>query len=76
MLNEHDIKDFPNSPYSEEPKLLWNLQKDDKFVIDDTFASNIVYTFKKVDGMYSVCYDQDGILMHFHVGTPVKVVKG
>ena len=73
MINEHDIKDFPGSPY--EPKKLYELQQGSYFRIDDVFASNMIYRLIKLDGMYSVCTDPDDIVMHFHIGTPVIEVK-
>ena len=60
---------------------LYELTKGDKFVVifEDEQGSHIrseeVFTFFKIDGAYSICYDQGGNIVHWAAYTPVEIVK-
>ena len=71
MINEHDIKDFPNSPYADSVPL-YNLKNNSYFKFPD---GETIYHFIKPDGMYSICYDLYGELFHFAVFSEVIEVK-
>lgn len=71
MINEHDIRDFPYSPYA-DTVLLYELKNDSYFKFQDCSK---VYHFVKPDGMYSICYDLQGNLFHFAVFSKVIEVK-
>lgn len=59
MINEHDIKDFPNSPYANNTamikKKLYELKNGTYF----QFMNN-EYLFVKPDGMYAILQDSEG----------------
>ena len=59
MINEHDIKDFPGSPYAETTamikKRLYELNNGMHF----QFMNN-EYLFVKPDGMYAIIQDSEG----------------
>jgi len=62
LLNEHDLRDFPNSPYATEPVRLYTLPRDSKFRLRDDPE---VFHFGHVDGMYSYCTRASGEVLHF-----------
>lgn len=56
MINEHDIKDFPGSPYQTMlRRKLYELNNNTEF-----FYMQNKYTFIKPDGMYAIIKDIDG----------------
>lgn len=56
MLNEHDLRDFPNSPYQDMQQVkLYQLNNNTDF-----FYMQHKYTFIKPDGMYGIIEDIDG----------------
>ena len=59
MINEHDIKDFPGSPYAETTamikKKLYELNNGTHFQF-----MNHEYLFVKPDGMYAIIQDDEG----------------
>jgi hypothetical protein len=67
MINEHDIKDFPNSPYA-DPVPLYKLSNGSYFTFPGSYK---VYYYEKPDGMYSICYDEFKTLYHFAVFSEV-----
>lgn len=71
MINEHDIKDFPESPYGDTVQL-YTLRNKSFFKFPD---SPEVYQFMRPDGMYSVCYNSKDELLHFAVFAEVIEVK-
>jgi hypothetical protein len=72
MISEVDIKDWIK---------LYDLYSGDKFTLTEggadtppasaPFTFSGVYTFEKLDGMYSRCFDSKGGLHHFAVWTKV-----
>lgn len=54
---------------------LYELHKNDNFMLldDDTMQ---VFTFSKVDGMYSVCFNSDGEIVHIKAYADVVLVVG
>ena len=60
---------------------LYELTKGDKFVVifEDEQGSPVkseeVFAFMKIDGAYSLCYDQGGNIVHWAAYTPVELVK-
>ena len=58
---------------------LYELTKGDKFIVvfeDEqgvAVKSEEVFTFFKIDGMYSICYDQDGNTVYWAAYTPVEL---
>ena len=36
---------------------------------------NTVYTFKHIDGMYSLCYDTDGKYVHLPAWSEVEIIQ-
>lgn len=64
-----------------KPTKLYELTKGDKFIVvfeDEqgiVVKSEEVFTFFKIDGAYSICYDQDGNTVHWAAYTPVELVK-
>ena len=63
-----------------KPTKLYELTKGDKFIVvfeDEqgvVAKSEEVFTFFKIDGAYSICYDRDGNIVHWAAYTPVEVV--
>lgn len=59
---------------------LYELTKGDKFIVifeDEqgvVVKSEEVFTFFKVDGAYSICYDQGGNTVHWAAYTPVELI--
>ena len=58
---------------------LYELTKGDKFIVvfeeqGVEVKSEEVFTFFKIDGAYSICYDQGGNTVHWAAYTPVEVV--
>ena len=60
---------------------LYELTKGDKFIVvfdgeqGVVVKSDEVFTFFKIDGMYSICYDQEGNIVHWAAYTSVELVK-
>ena len=60
---------------------LYELTKGDKFIVvfEDEQGSPVkskeVFTFMKIDGAYSICYDQEGNTVHCAAYAPVELVK-
>ena len=54
-----------------KPTKLYELNKGDKFIVvfeDEqgvVAKSEEVFTFFKIDGAYSICYDRDGNIVHW-----------
>ena len=46
----------------------------DSFTILDD-PNQGIFLFKKIDGMYSVCYDKDEQLIHLAAWTEVQIVR-
>ena len=59
---------------------LYELTKGDSFIVafEDEQGSHIrseeVFTFSKIDGAYSICYDQGGNIVHWAAYTPVELI--
>lgn len=53
---------------------LYNLNREDYFIITGDVLKNI-YRLETLDGIYSRCFDEQGNLHHFSVGTPVTQVN-
>ena len=62
-----------------KPTKLYELTKDDRFIVvfkDEqgvAVKSEEVFTFFKIDGAYSICYDQDGNIVHWAAYMPVEL---
>jgi len=54
---------------------LYELQRGDKFRINDGSGFEEVYTLERLDGMYSICLTKDNTVVHLAVWTPVKKVE-
>jgi len=51
---------------------LYELTRGDKFIVHpDVEKEANVYTFVKLDGMYSICLDKEKEVVHWSVSTPV-----
>lgn len=56
---------------------IYNLKRGDKFKIDidedqpETELSHILFTFEKVDGSYSICFDETGNIEYLSAYTSV-----
>ena len=64
MLNEHDLADFERLPVEK----LYNLPRCSYFEFD-----NVPYYLDHIDGMYSVCTDEDGNVYHIGASEEVEV---
>jgi len=53
---------------------LYELPRDSYFSIEDDPRQR-VYLFKRIDGMYSVCYDMSDNLIHLAAWTDVQIVR-
>ena len=76
MINEHDIKDFPGSPYAETTamikKKLYELNNGTYF----QFMNN-EYKFVKPDGMYAIIEDEEGYRGNLNMACEVLIpLKG
>ena len=64
-----------------KPTKLYELTKGDKFIVvfeDEqgvVVKSEGVFTFFKIDGAYSLCYDQGGNIVHWAAYTSVELVE-
>ena len=70
MISEVDIKDWDRTQFKciPKPTELYSMPRDTfvSFLPEDTE----VYLFKKIDGMYSLCYDMTaGLPVHFPAWT-------
>jgi hypothetical protein len=58
---------------------LYELKRGQQFTIDEgkllNNSNDAVYTFSRLDGMYSICITEDGDIIHFSGNTPVIVIK-
>lgn len=56
--------------------MLYELKRGDVFTVDSTGEGWKDYpiTFDHIDGMYSVCYNEDKEVIHLSASTPVIVV--
>ena len=75
MINEHDIRDFPDSPYSNQgaiQKKLYELKNGTWFM----FSGN-KYLFVKPDGMYAIIQDSEGNRYNLNMACEVLIpLKG
>ena len=76
MINEHDIKDFPDSPYANNTamikKKLYELKNNTYF----QFMNN-EYLFVKPDGMYAIIEDDWGLRGNLNMACEVLIpLKG
>lgn len=73
MINEHDIHDFPGSPYEKhhekQYKKLYELENNTWFVF-----AGYKYLFVKPDGMYAVIEDYKGNRGNIHMACEVEVL--
>lgn len=54
---------------------LYNMKRGSFFkILSEEVSPSEVYYFKHIDGMYSVCYNSNGSLIHINIMAPVKVV--
>lgn len=65
MINEHDLADFECLPV--QP--LYKCKRDSWFKLENEF-----FKLDHIDGMYSVCYDVAGVLVHISCVAPVYPV--
>lgn len=71
MINEHDLKDFPDSPYAEmQSSKLYELNNNTDF-----FFMKNKYKFLKPDGMYAIIQDRNGSTANISMATVVQVPK-
>lgn len=49
---------------------LYELSAKSHFKVSDAYHDEIFF-LEKLDGMYSVCYNDKGELIHLSIGTPV-----
>ena len=71
MINEHDIQDFPNSPYSNRgaiQKKLYELKNGTWFI----FSGN-KYLFVKPDGAYAIIENSEGERGNLHMACDVLI---
>ena len=72
MLNEHDIttwrEEFDSYQPSSEETELYNVPRN---TVIDTPIGRVL--FKHLDGMYSLCYESNGSIIHLNACTPVKI---
>lgn len=71
MINEHDIRDFPDSPYSNQgaiQKKLYELKNCTWFM----FSGN-KYLFVKPDGAYAIIENPEGVRGNMHMGCEVLI---
>jgi len=58
---------------------LYELPRNSYFTVDSgkilETGDEPIYMLEHLDGMYSVCYDEQGKVIHWHVGTPVTKVE-
>ena len=70
MINEHDIQDFPGSPYSKQYKKLYELKNNTWFVF-----AGYKYLFVKPDGMYAIIEDCKGDRGNLNMACEVEVLE-
>jgi len=71
MINEHDLKDFPDSPYAEmQSSRLYELNNNTDF-----FFMKNKYKFLKPDGTYAIIQDLNGNRGNLYMATIVQVPK-
>lgn len=66
MINEHDLADFECLPV--QP--LYKCERNSKFKLN-----SFIYTLDHIDGMYSVCYNENGMPVHISCVAPVFPIK-
>jgi hypothetical protein len=73
MINEVDVSDMKELYELQIGQLFRLASKDGVQVPPDSndFEFSGIFKFMGVDGMYSKCYDSDGVLHHFAAWTKV-----
>ena len=66
MINEHDLADFKSDFIYLPVQPLYKCKRDSWFSLDGA-----LFKLDHIDGMYSVCYDASGFIVHISCVAPV-----
>lgn len=75
MINEHDIRDFDGQKWEVKRNVKLYEVPRNSWIYFNEYPTEGLLQFRHIDGMYSVCMDSEGYLLHLSAASVVDYWK-